>query len=79
MRLSIRNPRARALAEELTRLTGESLTDAVVHALEERLDRERNSVARGILAFAERFSAGMPKDFHSSQHEELYGYDGLPC
>jgi antitoxin VapB len=80
MRLHISNPRARALAAELAALTGETLTEAVIQALEERLDRQRTTTAAArMLAFAQRFSEGMPRDFHSSQHAELYGDDGLPC
>ncbi len=39
MALSIRNPVAEKLALEVARKTGESLTQAVVHALEEKLQR----------------------------------------
>jgi len=38
---SIKNDEADALWRELTELTGESLTDAVIHSLDERLRRER--------------------------------------
>lgn len=41
MALSIKNEEADHLARELTRLTGESLTDAVVISLRERLERQR--------------------------------------
>ena len=40
MALSIKTEEADRLARELTRLTGESLTDAVTTALRERFDRE---------------------------------------
>jgi antitoxin VapB len=39
--LRIEAPEANALARDLVRLTGESVTDAVINALRERLQRER--------------------------------------
>jgi antitoxin VapB len=41
MALSIKHPEADRLARELARKTGESLTDAVINALRERLRREQ--------------------------------------
>ena len=41
MALSIKNEQADALARELAALTGESLTEAVVLSLRERLERKR--------------------------------------
>jgi antitoxin VapB len=61
MALSIKTKDADRLARELSRLTGESMTDAVTKALAERLERERT--ARGgalsdrLKAFAERIAA----------------------
>lgn len=37
--LNIKNPRAHQLAVEVAEAAGESLTDAVIHSLEERRDR----------------------------------------
>lgn len=39
--LRIEAPEANALAHDLVRLTGESVADAVINALRERLERER--------------------------------------
>ena len=39
MALNIKNEKVEALAEELARMTGESKTAAILHALEERRDR----------------------------------------
>ena len=39
MALSIRNSRAEKLARKVATETGESLTEAFIHALEERLER----------------------------------------
>jgi antitoxin VapB len=82
--LNIKNERAHRLAEELAALTGESLTAAVLGALELRLRLEterRNPIrkAERMLAFARRFSAGMPSTLRSTDHGDiLYGDDGLP-
>lgn len=42
MAISIRNPKAEQLAQAVAELSGESLTQAIIHALEERLDRLRS-------------------------------------
>ena len=81
--LNLKNPKACALAAELTRLTGESLTSAVIAALEQRLEAERRkrasrTTAERILAFADRFAPGMTPGSRSSHHAELYGDDGMP-
>lgn len=39
MALNIKNPHAEALAKKLVQLTGETKTQAVIQALQERLDR----------------------------------------
>ena len=60
MALSIKTAEADRLARELSRLTGESMTDAVTKALAERLERERaireagNDSPARIKAFAQR-------------------------
>lgn len=83
MSLNVKNPLAYKLAVQLSDITGESLTDAVIRSLEIRLAQERRrlsgeSTAKRILAFAERFAEGMKRDAHSSAHAGLYGEDGLP-
>jgi len=47
MALSIKTEEADRLARELSRLTGESMTEAVTQSLKERLDRERKARPRG--------------------------------
>ena len=80
--LNLKNPKAYSLAAELSHLTGESLTGAVIAALEERLEAERRkrggTKAERILAFAKRFAKGMPPGVRSEGHVELYGADGMP-
>jgi ribonuclease VapC len=46
MSLNIKNPEVHELAKELAELTGESMTEAVLVALKERLARERNTEER---------------------------------
>jgi antitoxin VapB len=85
MALSIKSQEADRLARELAQATGESITDAVVAALRERLDRERRR--RG--ARTERFHARLKRIqervarlpvLDSRAPEEIIGYDrhGLP-
>ncbi|MCC7169036.1 MAG: type II toxin-antitoxin system VapB family antitoxin [Planctomycetes bacterium] len=83
MALSIKHPDADRLARELARRQGRTLTDAVVHALREELDRERRrtrstSVAQEILAIARQYQALPTLD--NRRAEEILGYDedGLP-
>lgn len=83
MSLNIKNPRAQQLANDISQLTGESLTTVVIRALEERLEAERGKrstmkKSERILAFAKRFSSGLPAGFRSTDHATLYGEDGLP-
>ena len=42
IQLNIKNPEARRLADEISELTGESVTKVVTDALRERLERERD-------------------------------------
>ncbi len=46
MALSIKTEEADRLARELSRLTGESMTEAVTKSLKERLDREKKARPR---------------------------------
>ncbi len=83
MALSIKNDEADRLARELTVLTGESLTEAVVVSLRERLERQRSHVdsrplAQRIMEIG-RECSGLPiVDPRSA--DEILGYDdaGLP-
>ena len=45
MALSIKHPEADRLARQLADATGESLTDAIIQALRERLRREQGRTA----------------------------------
>lgn len=80
MALSIKNDRADELARELAALTGESLTDAVVQSLEERLMRERAQRRRhrSLDDLVAQFALLPVLDHRSA--DEIIGYDenGLP-
>ena len=62
MALTIKDPRAEQLAYAVAEQTGETLPDAVLHALEERLERLKEqrtgpNLVEDIMAIAERCSA----------------------
>jgi antitoxin VapB len=85
MALSIRNPDTEKLARQVSRLTGETLTEAIGKSLEERLDRlkrnrggSREAVRRDIDEILARVDA-LP-DLDTRTADEIIGYDenGLP-
>lgn len=84
MALHIRNPEAHRLAKELAQLTGETMTEAVTVALQERLGRVRmrklnEDVAEQLLAIGRETGPLFPEGFTSSDVDELlYDQDGLP-
>lgn len=84
MALSLKDPETDALARQVARLTGETLTQAIRTSLAERLERER--LKRGettdlrdeIDEIVRRFNA-LPV-FDTRSADEIIGYDenGLP-
>lgn len=79
MVLSIKSDRADRLARDLADLTGESITEAVVAALETRIDLERRRRRqRGLGDIVERFAALPVLD--DRHPDDIIGYDehGLP-
>ena len=83
MALSIKHPEADLLARELTARTGETLTEAVLTALRERLMREQGRVRKPKLADELRAisdrCAALP-DLDTRTPEEIIGYNehGIP-
>ena len=79
MTLSIKSVRADQLARDLAELTGESITDAVVAALEARLEVERRRRALGLGDIVERF--GRLPLLDERDPDDIIGYDehGLPA
>lgn len=83
MPLSIKDPEADRLARALAKETGESLTQAIVGALRERLARERRSRAQParrekLRAIRESMRDVPRKDLRSEDEILGYGPDGLP-
>jgi antitoxin VapB len=83
MGLNIKDRKARLLAEELSKLTGESMTTAVTIALRERLDRVRQQqglgLANRLLAIGKDCAARLKEPFRSADHGDvLYDDRGLP-
>ncbi|MGH8932181.1 MAG: type II toxin-antitoxin system VapB family antitoxin [Egibacteraceae bacterium] len=63
MALSIKNEEADRLARELAATTGETITDSIIAALRERLDRERARRSSNVAARLRRLAseiASMP-------------------
>lgn len=77
MALSIRNKRAEAAAREVARVTGESLTTAILRSLEDRLARIRGRPQAADLAeqFLDigRRCAALP-DLDARSADEIIGY-----
>ena len=83
MALSIRNPRAEKLARQVAAESGESLTQAIIHALEDRLERLKGrrttaDIAEEIMKISLRCRALPEKDQRAP--DEILGYDdrGVP-
>ncbi len=80
--LNIKNPETRRLATELSRLTGETVTEAITTALRERLEREtrarrRHGMAERLMAIG-RHAASLPVLDPSHPDDMLYDESGLP-
>jgi antitoxin VapB len=80
MPLSIKDPTADQLARALAQRTGETLTEVVVNALRERLEREQRkdqtgeSLAEDVMEIG-RHCASLPL-LDQRQPDEILGYDG---
>lgn len=83
MPLSIRNPKAEQLVRELITITGENMTEAIIHALEERIKAVKHShtnanLAEDLLRIG-RSCAGLPAVNENITEDEILGYnsDGI--
>ncbi|WP_372618199.1 type II toxin-antitoxin system VapB family antitoxin [Falsiroseomonas sp.] len=79
--LNIKSDRAEELASRLAALTGESKTQVVITALEEKLARmqaERQAKIEALKALGARVRAATPPHLRTSDHSDLYDEDGLP-
>lgn len=83
MSLNIKNEEAHRLAQQLARITGESMTEAVTEALRERLERVhrngRKGVAERLMKIAKECGPLWKEPFRSMDHGDLlYDEKGLP-
>lgn len=82
MALSIKNSEADRLARELADTTGESLTEAVVNALQERLERTQRQRSAGVAQRLRRLAAEVRElsviDPRPADDIIRYDDDGLP-
>ena len=83
MSLNIKSEEAHRLAQELARLTGESMTAAVTKAVRERLERVRRErgvgLADRLLAIGKDCAAHLKEPFRTIDHGDLlYDETGLP-
>jgi antitoxin VapB len=80
--LNIKHPEARRIATELSKLTGESVTQVVTNALREKLEREkartsREGIAEKLMEIGRR-AAALPVLDPREPDEMLYDEFGLP-
>jgi antitoxin VapB len=79
MAINIKNVEADKLARELSEITGETITEAVIKSLAERLEREKNKkitplpLQQELLNIAERYQALPTLD--NRTEEEILGYN----
>jgi antitoxin VapB len=83
MALSIRNSKAEKLAREFAAESGENITQAIIHALAERLRRLRgrataNDLAEEIMKISRRCSEIPDQDQRSPDEILGYGPTGAP-
>jgi antitoxin VapB len=82
MGLNIKNKEAHNLAQELAKLTGESMTEAVTKAVRERLKRVRGergaALSERLLRIGKDCAAHLEEPFRSIDHGRmLYDEKGL--
>ena len=80
MALSIKNPKAENLARKLAAESGETITQAITIALEERLERLRGrttttDLVEELIKISKRCSAIPDRDKRSA--DEILGYDSV--
>jgi len=83
MSLNIKNEETHKLADQLAKLTGESMTDAVTKAVLERLERVRSGRGSGLadrlLNIGKDCAARLKEPFKTGNHGDLlYDEKGLP-
>jgi antitoxin VapB len=83
MGLNIKRKDTQKLAQQLSRLTGENMSEAVTTAVRERLERVRSERGSGLadrlLAIGKDCAARLKEPYRSADHADLlYDEKGLP-
>ena len=83
MSLNIKNNDAHKLAQQLARLTGESMTEAVTEAVRERLkrvqDKQAGKLSDRLLEIGRDCATRLKGRYRSADHGDLlYDEKGLP-
>lgn len=84
MAINIKNEEVSRRAAELAKATGESITEAVGQAIEEKLDRVRRQsgrkgIAAKLLALSDKCVRNAPKSWKTFVYDaELYDEQGMP-
>ena len=83
MSLNIKNPETYRLVRELAELTGESMTEAVTVAVEQRLEKVRHERDHGLIervrAIVRDTAPRFKEPYRSTPHGDwLYDEHGLP-
>jgi antitoxin VapB len=84
MSINIKNERVSTLANELAEATGETITDAVGHAIEARLAEvrklgSRKGIADKLLALSRKCVQEAPLEWRSWDYDaDLYDDRGMP-
>jgi antitoxin VapB len=82
MPISIKDPETDRLARALAAATGESITEAIRRALQDRLERETQRAQRGVAVEIRRIQERLARlpVLDARTADELLGYDdhGLP-
>ncbi len=81
MQINIKSDAARALADEITKRTGETITEAVTEALKQRLKRlTLNERLARIDQLTKDISSRMEEPWKSMDHGDLlYDENGMPA
>jgi antitoxin VapB len=83
MSLNIKNKEAHRLAQELAKLTGESMAEAVTKAVRERLERARRervvALSDRLLEIGKDCAAHLKEPFRTIDHGHLVRREGTPA
>ena len=83
MAMNIKNEETQKLAQQLSKLTGESMTSAITEALRERLERIRTEQGAGmaerLMKIGRDCASRLQEPYRTADHGDLlYDEKGLP-